>query len=692
VKRFRLSVLFLFLPAALPVFGQGKAKPAPLAPPFQEWLKVSSYIIRDKELDVFKKLTNDRDREIFVETFWKMRDPTPPPPENEYKDEIHRRFKEANRRFRYGSVREGWQTDRGRIYIILGEPRSVTPIPGSNELYPAEIWSYYGDADKNMPTHFQLVFFQWRNAGEYKLYDPVVDGPAKLIVQIKDIDPEDYQDLYERIHQIAPDLAQVSLSIIPGEIPYLFRPSPENTIMMANILESPKKAVNESYATHFLDYKGMVSTEYMTNYIESTGSVQVVFDPVSGLPFVEFLVGPRKLSLDFYEPKSEYSCAFELNVSLRAGESLVYQYAKEFPFTVPEAKLAETEAMGVNILDGFPAVPGRYKLSVLLQNKTSKEFTLLEREVEVPSAALGAARIVGPVVGYRLVETQADTRLPFQAGNRRILLDPENTLGAADQVAYLFSVLGLTQEEWRTGSVRVVLQGTKPVNPFQKTLLVRLSDQPYRGLLSVAQSVPAADLPPDFYDLTVTLLDGAGKTAAEGRANFVLSTQKIGSHPVALSRGFSQSNRFVADYILASQFDRLGQAEAAEAAYERALAANPSFTGRVPEFAGFLIRAKKFARALELAERIKDDTRLAYQYRYVRGRALLGLERYEEAAAELQEGNRIYNSDPALLGALGFAYWKTGRAEDARNALAASLKLNPDQPEVKALLAEIQKK
>lgn len=190
----------------------------------------------------------------------------------------------------------------------------------------------------------------------------------------------------------------------------------------------------------------------------------------------------------------------------------------------------------------------------------------------------------------------------------------------------------------------------------------------------------------------MTLLDGAGKTAAEGRANFVLSTQKIGSHPVALSRGFSQSNRFVADYILASQFDRLGQAEAAEAAYERALAANPSFTGRVPEFAGFLIRAKKFARALELAERIKDDTRLAYQYRYVRGRALLGLERYEEAAAELQEGNRIYNSDPALLGALGFAYWKTGRAEDARNALAASLKLNPDQPEVKALLAEIQKK
>ncbi|MBM3312583.1 MAG: GWxTD domain-containing protein, partial [Candidatus Aminicenantes bacterium] len=565
MKTVRWLVGFLFLPAALAGFGQEKAKPAPLAPPFQEWLKVTSYIIRDKELDVFEKLTNDRDRDIFVQMFWKMRDPTPATPENEYKDEVYRRFKEANRRFRYGSVREGWRTDRGRIYIILGEPLSVTPIPGSNELYPAEIWSYYGDPAKNMPTHFQLVFFQWRNAGEYKLYDPVVDGPAKLIVQIKGIDPEDYQDLYERIHQIAPDLAQVSLSIIPGEVPYLFRPSPENTIMMANILESPKKAINESYATHFLDFKGMVSTEYMTNYIESSGTAHVVFDPVSGLPFVEFLVAPKKLSLDFYEPKAEYSCAFELNVSLRVGESLVYQYAKEFPFTIPEAKLAETESMGVNLLDGFPAVPGRYKLSVLLQNKTSKEFTLLEREVEVPAAARGAARLVGPIVGYRLVETQADSRLPFQSGNRRILLDPENTLGAGDQVAYIFSVLGLTEDEWRTGSARVVIQGTKPANPFQKTLLVRLSDQPYRGLLSIAQSVPAAEFPPDFYDLTVTLFDGAGKPMAEGRSNFVLSTQKVGSHPVALSRGFSQSNRFIIDYILASQFDRLGQPEAAEA-------------------------------------------------------------------------------------------------------------------------------
>jgi tetratricopeptide (TPR) repeat protein len=620
-----------------------------------------------------------------------MRDPTPATPENEYKDEIYRRFHEANRRYRYGSVREGWRTDRGRIFIILGDPVSITPIPGSNDLYPAEIWSYYGDAAKNMPAHFSLVFYQWRNSGEYKLYDPFVDGPFKLLVQTKGLNPTDYEDLYERIEGIAPDLAAVALSIIPGEIPYMFHPSPDNALMMANILDSPKKAVNENYATHFLNYKGIVSTEYMTNYIESVGTTEVVFDPVTGLPFIDFTIAPKKLSLDFYEPKGEFSCAFEVNVSLRTGENVVYQYGKEFPLTIPEGRLAETESMGVSIQDGFPAIPGQYRLSVLLQNRTSKEFTMLERDIEVPSPR-GLVRIVGPLVGYRLVETLADSRLPYQAGNRRLQVDPEYTLGAGDQIAYLFYILGLTEDLWKTGSARIALLGTKAKDPYQKIFLVRLADQPFRGLLTIAQSVPAAGVPPDFYDLEVALLDARGKSVAERRANFVLSTQKTGTHPLALSRASSQANRFVFDYILAAQYDRTGQVEAAEDAYERALAANPAFLGRIPEYVGFLLKIKKYDLALAQVEKIKDDTRLAYQYRFLRGKSLLGLGRFDEAVVELQEGNKIYNSDTALLYALGFAYWRTGRSEDARNVLNASLKLNPDQPEARALLAEIQKK
>jgi GWxTD domain-containing protein len=687
----RLFLLFFLgaIPAAWHP-GLAQVKPGTLAPQYQEWLRLTDYIIKEKERDVFLKLTNDRDRDIFIQMFWKIRDPTPATPENEFRDEILKRYQEANKRFHFGG-QEGWRTDRGRFWIILGPPSSVVQIAGSMELWPVEIWSYYGDPAKGMPTHFSLVFFQRGNVGEYKLYDPVSDGPNRLLINGKDYSPTDYETMYEEIRDLQPELAAVCLSIIPGEIPYMYQPSPENAIWLANIIESPKKAISESYATHFLNYKGYVTTEYLTNYMESAGMADVVYDPVSGLPFIDFAIAPRNLTLDFYEPKSEYSCSFEVNVSLRAGEKVIYQYTKEFPLTIPQSQLPDTEAMGVSIQDGFPAIPGKYRLSVLLQNRLGKEFSILERDVEVPPSG-GTVKIVGPVVGYQLAQARADMRQAYQAGSQRIQVDPKNTLGLSDRVAYVFHILGLTDELWKAGSVRIVLRGAKPNAPSPKTLIIRLSDQPFRPLLTVGQSIPAADLPPDYYDFAATILDGGGRTVAEGRANFVVSPKQTLSHPLTLAKSASQASRFVFDYILAAQFAESGNDEAAGAAYERALAANPSFPGRIPEYAGFLVKTKKYDRALALVERIKDDTRLVYQYRFIRGRALLGLGRYEEALVDLQEANKIYNSDTALLYSLGFAYWKTGRPEDARNVLNAALKLNPDLAEVKALLAEMEKR
>jgi tetratricopeptide (TPR) repeat protein len=68
------------------------------------------------------------------------------------------------------------------------------------------------------------------------------------------------------------------------------------------------------------------------------------------------------------------------------------------------------------------------------------------------------------------------------------------------------------------------------------------------------------------------------------------------------------------------------------------------------------------------------------------------LKRYDEALLSLQEGNRIYNSDSGLLAALGTCYYRMGDKEKALTALKASLSLNPEQAEVKALIAEIEKK
>jgi len=668
-----------------------KVNPKDLSMKYQDWLKLTTYIITSKEKDVFLQLQNDRDRDLFIEAFWNHRDPTPGTPENEFKTEHLKRFQEASKRFRYGSTREGWQTDRGRIYIILGRPQSQTYYEGSTELYPAEIWSYYGDVNKGLPVHFQLMFYQWHNSGEMKLYDPVSDGPGRLIVNSQTMNPSDYEAMYEMIYDLQPDVALICLSIIPGEIPFGFKPSTQTPIYIANILDSPKKGLNESYATHFLNYRGVVSTEYLTNYIESETYVAVVQDPLTGAAFCDFVIAPKKLSVDLYEPKNEYSCLFQVDVSLRAGDKVVFQYSKDFPLTIPERQFAETQAMGICIADSFPVIEGKYHLTVLLRNATGKEFTTLEADLDVPSDS-GRPRIIAPVVGYKVSDVPAGVHVPFQAGEKKMNVDPKYTYSSADQIALFFDITGLTEDLWKTGSVGILFKGNRVTNPHQKSLTVPLNAQGFRKTLKLIQVLPAAEFPPDYYDLTITLKDAKGKTVDENLTNFAISTQKTLSHPVIASKSSSLANSFIFFYALAYQYDQVNQDEKAEAMYKKAYSLNPAYQQKVPEYASFLLKVKKFDEALSLIETIKGDPKLNFQYFLTKGRALIGREKYQEAIQNLSEGNKIYNSDTVLLNALGMAYFRTGRMTEALNALNASLKLNPNQPEIKKLVQEIQGK
>jgi GWxTD domain-containing protein len=320
------------LTAALIAAGGQASKPseAGLADKHGDWLELVTYIITPGENEVFLTLRTERDRDFFIEAFWKQRDPTPGTPENEYRDEHLRRFAHANKFYGRGTVREGWRTDRGRISIILGEPANIERFEVSAHIVPCEGWSYYGDARKGLPSHFVLLFFQRGGVGEYRLYDPVADGPASLLVNKRDIDPSDYLDLYEKIKEMEPTLADLSISYVPGEYNMDFSPSPRNSLILADILESPRKDINTSYATHFLNYKGVVSTEYLTNYTDNEAAVDIIPDPRLGLTFVHFSVAPKNISIDYYEPKERYYSSFRLDVSLRRGETILFEYNRDY--------------------------------------------------------------------------------------------------------------------------------------------------------------------------------------------------------------------------------------------------------------------------------------------------------------------------------------------------------------------------
>ncbi|MFL6387972.1 MAG: GWxTD domain-containing protein [Terriglobales bacterium] len=121
---------------------------------YKKWLDEDvRWIITDEELSAFKKLSNNAERDVFIEGFWQRRDPTPDTAENEYKEEHYRRIAYANEHFAAGMP--GWRTDRGRIYIMYGPPTSTDSHPmggpyqrpaeeggGQTETFPFEVWRY----------------------------------------------------------------------------------------------------------------------------------------------------------------------------------------------------------------------------------------------------------------------------------------------------------------------------------------------------------------------------------------------------------------------------------------------------------------------------------------------------------------------------------------------------------------------
>ena len=96
--------------------------------PYKKWLdQTVRWIITDQERRAFKSLTNDEERDAFIENFWARRNPNPGSPYNSYREDIYRRIAYANAHFTDGEP--GWMTDRGMIYIKYGPPDSTDAHP-----------------------------------------------------------------------------------------------------------------------------------------------------------------------------------------------------------------------------------------------------------------------------------------------------------------------------------------------------------------------------------------------------------------------------------------------------------------------------------------------------------------------------------------------------------------------------------
>lgn len=157
-----------------------KALKQELSDELRRWLDQDvRWIITDEERAAFRMLSNDEERDQFIEGFWGRRDPTPDTIENEYKEEHYRRIAYANERFAAGVP--GWKTDRGRIYIMYGPPDQITdhagghyerPMSeggGSTSTFPFAVWRYRYLEGVNLGQEIEIEFVDSCMCGEYRM-------------------------------------------------------------------------------------------------------------------------------------------------------------------------------------------------------------------------------------------------------------------------------------------------------------------------------------------------------------------------------------------------------------------------------------------------------------------------------------------------------------------------------------------
>lgn len=679
---------FLLLLSLLALFAFGGAKEEnsqnTLPSHYKKWSEEDVvYIITPKEKEVFLQLESDKERDIFIEAFWKQRDPTPGTPENEFREEHYRRMAYANEYFGRGTTRPGWQTDRGRIYIILGPPLDIGRYEGEGFVFPTRIWSYESKPQYGIPYHFHLVFFKRKGMGEYVLYSPTRDGPASLLINYRG-DPSNSVAAYQQLRKFEPRLAEASLSFIAGESSSYGHPSLASETLVSQIYSVPEKTVDWEYAEALLKYKDIVEVEYTANYIRSDCLFHIIWDE-SGIFFVHYSIEPEKISVLSYEEK--YRINFRLNGMVTdLNGNVIFQYEKTVPLRFNKNQIEDIEKTSIVIQDMIPLVAGDYKFSLLLKNTISKEFTSFEKNISIPEES-SLLQMSPLLLGYqRKRAVSPQNNKPFKIGNVQISCQAGNVFHPKENLTIFFQLYGLIQEFRKQGVAKFTFYRKEEEFLTQEKNLREFADHNF------ITEFPLQNFPPDYFKIKVSILDSQKREIVSDEKEFEASPLPDLPRPWIVSKVMPASQSIEYSLILGDQFVKKGNLQEAEGLLEKAYNANPTSLKYALSYSQLLFKKKEYNRVKEILLPLAENQKENYPSLSLLGASFQALEEYEEAISYYKEYLSHAGANLNILNSIGECYLRLGNIKEALMAWEKSLELNPRQEDLKKLVNQLKEK
>ncbi len=657
-----------------------------LLPQHKEWLLTVSPIITKTEREIFLKLRTPEERDKFIQFFWRQRDPYPDTAENEFQKEYMKRVDFADQNF-HDPGPKGSRTERGYYYLLLGPPLERNIFATQSEIYPLELWFYKGEEKYGLPDFFYLIFYQPGGNGEYRLYSPGIEGPEKLVSPAAQTSTPTRTSAYQVIKKINSELANASLSYLPGDQPYGLASFSSDSII-SGVRALPEKKFSDAYARSYLNYKDYVEVDYSHNFTQSDFEVKVFESGQQ--PFIHWTCEPQKMN--FAQRTDKYYANFELILRMEDPQgNPVFEKTEEIPLQLTEEQYKTHEREHFAFQDIFPVVSGRFKLFFLLKNKTGKDFTSGETEVTVLEDN-GAPRLSNLILYHgrqRIADSQKNYLKAFSFEGNQYLLNarndflPQGALGCYAQVYHL-------DEKLKNGQATVLFEIVSPA-PRTVTLSLKrsLSEvlSPAGGGIDV-NGVALASLKPGYYEAHLSLVDDHGRTVLSGKENLIILAQAYPVLPWAYSKVHNPFPDPEQLYTLGSQYFMTRNYGQAKRLLEQSLKFKDDPGARLL-LGKTLFAMNDYQGSLALvvpvyqAEKNREAAKvIALDYAGLKdwASALVYLEKLMQEATEV-----------AVLNLAAECYLNLSQPEKALPLLQKSLQLDPSQPRIKELEAKAKK-
>jgi GWxTD domain-containing protein len=517
-------------------FKQQRALRQELKGVYKKWLDEDvRWIITDQEMQAFKSLSNDEERDQFIEQFWLRRNPNPDSPDNEYRDEHYRRIAYANEHFAAG--KPGWKTDRGHIYIAYGKPDSIDSHPsggnyerpmdeggGNTSTYPFETWHYR--YLQGIGDNIDIEFVDTCMCGDYHM---TIDRSEKDALKYV---PGAGATMYEQM-----GMAEKKDRFTGGGLEQLGT-GPMSTMNQSKQFDRLNQYAKLMAAPEikFKDLEAyMVSSKILTGppflFDVRTDYVKVTNDTI----LVPITLQIRNKDITFQNKDGVATGTVNILGRIsNLNHRIIQPFEDTVQVQVPSELLGKTQNNASVYWKSIPLRPGLYKVDIVIKDVNNPDHIgRWQRSINVPKYdddRLAASSLILADQMERVPSKDIGAG-NFVIGNTRIR--PRVSSGGTQPVTFHRNQnlnfwmqvynLGIDEKSKQNGAkIEYEVTNTATKQVLLNTEESTVKTNPNADQVTLERSMPLASLEPGNYKITIKVDDGISKQQIAESAPFVV--------------------------------------------------------------------------------------------------------------------------------------------------------------------------